>query len=104
MDPRVIEQIEPFTAGLQKLRELQPYRWRYNGLGGTEEGATGVGLLADDARVSLPEAVRHYHARLQRHDDELTAIAVVGWEAVVWMLLNAVRELDRELQALKGGK
>ena len=38
--------------------------WEYNGKGGTTEGMKGLGVIADEAMLVLPDTVDTYQAKL----------------------------------------
>jgi len=56
-DARTKENLRPFTAGLDVLRQLLLQTWEYNGLGDTPSGETASGVVAQEIQGFLPDAV-----------------------------------------------
>lgn len=92
-DVRLKDLGEPFTAGLDTIARIEPLHYRFkpgNALGAPSD-AIHVGVSAQALQAALPEAV------VQRSDGYLG----VSQEPVVWALVNAVKELQAENEALK---
>ena len=94
-DIRMKRNIEPYRDGLERLRKLHPIRWEYNGLGGAPEGVRGVGLAAQEIASDFPEFVRNWRGKLNPTDKEDTDLLGVNTGDLIYMLLNAVQDLDR---------
>ncbi len=92
-DARLKDLGAPFTAGLATIAKIEPLHYRFkpgNALH-IPSDAVHVGVSAQALQAALPEAVT------QRSDGYLG----VSQEPVVWALVNAVKELQAENEALK---
>ncbi|UCE18186.1 MAG: tail fiber domain-containing protein [Gemmatimonadota bacterium] len=82
-----------FKDGIEKVLKLQPIRYQYkeeNQLGAPSEQEY-IGLVAQDVQEVIPEAVREAdHGFL-----------VVDNDPILWTMLNAIKELKAENEALK---
>ena len=99
-DRRIKKNIADNTVGLEIIRELRVRNFEYR----TPEEITEVpshaainkegvqiGLIAQEAQEVLPEIVKQ----------ESTGVYSVDPENLTWYLINAVKELDAEVQALR---
>jgi hypothetical protein len=109
-DARLKETVEPYRAGLRELTRLEPIAYRYNGAGGTaRDGRTYYGLDAELTREIMPELVGAGRwqpiADPSRSDDEEADepmdYLTVDPSALVFALVNAVKELAGQVAALK---
>ncbi len=57
-DRRMKKDIAPFTDGLNVLKQINPIKYRYNGLYGTPLDEEGVGVIAQDVETLLPRSVK----------------------------------------------
>jgi hypothetical protein len=92
-DARLKDLGAPFTAGLDTIAKIEPLHYRFklgNALGAPSD-AVHVGVSAQALQAALPEAV------VQRSDGYLG----VSQEPVLWALVNAVKELQAENEALR---
>jgi hypothetical protein len=92
-DARLKDLGTAFTAGLDTIAKIQPLHYRFK-LGNAlhiPSDTIQVGVSAQALQAALPEAVT------QRADGYLG----VSQEPVVWALVNAVKELQAENEALK---
>ncbi|MGH9872341.1 MAG: tail fiber domain-containing protein [Pyrinomonadaceae bacterium] len=83
-----------FNSGLQAVMQLQPIRYEYkrdNALGIKSEGEH-VGFGAQALQKVIPEAVtRNANGYLQVNNDP-----------VIWTMLNAIQEQQKQIEQLKG--
>ena len=93
-DSRLKTDIEPFTDGLSVLNQLNPVTYAYNGLGGTTEGMTGIGFVAQDALPVIPYIVGTYSALLNPTDTAPTTLYNVNNGPLTYVLVNAVKNLE----------
>src|SRR6516165_2424083 len=93
-DQRVKKDVEPYTRGLEAVRKLEPIRYRYNGLTGILDTETVYhGLAAEDAREVMPEMVSTLLQKLREDDEDEVEVLHVNSTALVFALVNAVKEL-----------
>ena len=103
-DVRLKDNIVPFTKGLAELNQVNPKTWVYNGKGETTAGTKGLGVIADEIESILPETVDTYKAKLNPSDTSETEIKRFDATEITWLLVNAVKELKAEIDALKAAK
>ncbi len=92
-DKRLKNIKSPFTTGLSAVMKLQPVRYEYktkNALGLPNEGEH-VGFGAQDVQKVIPEAVT---ANSQGY-------LMVNNDPIIWTMLNAIKEQQKEIQELK---
>jgi hypothetical protein len=123
-DARLKTDIYPYSKGLADILRLNPISYRYNGNGGighekvrftdletgltvvtdivdtTLLSKTFVGLIAQDVQPVVPEAVSSHKARLYSDDKFDTELLDVNPHALTFMLINAVKELKTQVDAL----
>jgi hypothetical protein len=101
-DDLVKKDVRPHTDGLAQILALRPIVYRYNGRGGTiADGREHVGLSAQAARSVIPRAVTSSLVRLDPEDPEETDLLALDSSELLYTVLNAVRELSAEIEALK---
>ena len=123
-DARSKTELGEYTQGLAAVKALRPVRYRYNGSSvqyvdpnmvipqGASRSASGVepnmtpdstteyvGLIAQEAEVPMPEIVTRRKARLNGVlvDD----YRVLDGNALIYALVNAVKELAARVEALE---
>ncbi len=82
-----------FSSGLNQIMKINPVRYRYK-----EENAMGirdhdqhVGLVAQDVQKVIPEAV----------SENSKGYLLVNNDPIIWAMLNAIKEQQREIAALR---
>ena len=101
-DIRVKKDVGDFTPGLSALAEVRPVRYKYNGLGGTNDtGQEYVGVIAQELEKVLPFMVSSKPKKLRESDGETTDIKQVDPSAFTYVLINAVHELADQHRELK---
>jgi hypothetical protein len=98
-DIRLKNNVAPYTGGLGQLLQIQVKTWEYNGKGGTQIGAKGLGVIADEALLVIPDSVDTYSAKLGKDDKENTDIKRFDATEITWLLVNSVKELSAQLDA-----
>ena len=91
-DVRLKDNIQLFTKGLTELLQVSVKTWEYNGKGGTTSGRKGLGVIADEAMLVLPDTVDTYRAKLNVEDEQETDIKRFDATEITWLLVNAVKE------------
>jgi hypothetical protein len=100
-DQRLKDNIRDYTKGTAELMQVRVREWEYNGKGGTIEGTKGLGVVADEVMVVLPDTVENYEAKLNADDEEVTAIKKFDATEITWLLVKTVQELKAEFDAYK---
>lgn len=92
-DERLKDVNGDFTRGLKAIEELQPVRYRYkkNNPVGLPSENEYVGLIAQQVETVIPEAVE------EGQDGYLS----VNNDPIIWTMLNAIKELKAENEALR---
>ncbi len=89
-DEAAKERIEPYNAGLKELASLVPRTYKYKPGTLFADGATHIGLLADEVREHLPELVV---------ESEIGTGLSPG--LIIYALLNGVKELAARVEQLE---
>jgi hypothetical protein len=103
-DVRLKDNVTEYTKGLTELLQVNVKSWEYNGKAGTTEGSKGLGVIADEIMQVLPDTVDTYEAKLNAEDEVLTDVKRFDATEITWLLVNAVKELKAEIDALKASK
>jgi len=98
-DARLKEDVRDLEAGLAVLRQLRPVRFRYNGRAATAAGRAGVGVLAQEIETVLPETIQRASVP---DDPALDDLRVFDSSMLIYVLINAVKELAAKVERLEG--
>lgn len=107
-DQRLKKDISVLEDGLDVILQLNPVRYRYNGVAGIKNTDSHVGLFAQDLQKAAPYLVKEF---TYREEDEKGAVKnsanylSVEENAIKYLLVNAVKEqqkmIDTQRQALE---
>lgn len=100
-DKRLKTSIESFSDSLQKLTKLKPVSFEYNGKGGTIEGKTYYGLIAQEVQKVFPYMVGSYRGKLESTDEKEENLLTVDPSALIYVVINAIKELDKRLSKIE---
>ena len=100
-DKRIKENIIPYSKGLQELLNINPVTYDYNGLGGFAKGKGGVGIIAQEIIDILPDSVSSIKGKLNETDEEEIDILNFNGHELIYVLINAIKELKAEIDELK---
>jgi len=100
-DERLKDNIRDYSKGTAELMQVRVREWEYNGKGGTVEGTKGLGVVADEVMVVLPDTVENYEAKLNADDEEVTAIKKFDATEITWLLVKTVQEQQAMITELK---
>ena len=100
-DTRLKDNKQNYTKGLEELLQINVKTWEWNGKAGTTEGTTGIGVIADEIEVLLPNTVDTYKAKLNIDDTEETDVKRFDATEITWLLLNSVKEQQAIIEQLK---
>ncbi|MEK7545874.1 MAG: tail fiber domain-containing protein [Patescibacteria group bacterium] len=100
-DRRLKDDIQDFTDGLDKIRQLRPVSYRLNGKAGTPKGEEGISLIAQEALPIVPYTIHTFDAKLDPGDIEKTELYDFDSSALTFVLINAAKELDLRIDGLE---
>lgn len=100
-DARVKENIEVYSKGLEDILLVNPVTYDYNGKGGMPKSTGYIGVIAQEIKDIFPETITTYKSRLEETDAEDTELYRFEASALVYALINAVKELKAEIELLK---
>ncbi|HEU5235955.1 MAG TPA: tail fiber domain-containing protein [Pyrinomonadaceae bacterium] len=83
-----------YTTGLKALMQLQPLRYEYksNNPLGIKSAGEFVGFGAQSVQKIIPEAVTR----------DSTGYLMIKSDPIIWTMLNAIKEQQKEIEQLKG--
>lgn len=96
-DRRLKKDIAAFTDGLDILTKINPVSFRYNGAGSIpDDGKQYVGIIAQEVQQIAPYTIDTFH-------DDATNTDYLNYNpnAVMYILINAVKEQQVTIDALK---
>jgi hypothetical protein len=91
-DQRIKDNIRDYGKGITELMQIRVKEWEYNGKGGTVQGTKGLGVVADEIMMVLPDTVSTYDAKLNIEDEEVTAIKKFDATEITWLLVKTIQE------------
>lgn len=102
-DERTKKDITQFTDGLQKLKTLRAVNFRYNGRGGTQNNQEQIGLIGQEVEQVFPYMVKRMGNSISPSDeiDFPEDMVVLDSSPLVYILMNAIREMDEKIEQLK---
>lgn len=90
-DRRLKQNVNAFQDGLAVLRQIRPVNFQYNGMGGTpDNGKVYTGVIAQELQTIAPYMVDASQDYLR-----------VDPSAFTYILINAVQEQQKQIDALK---
>ena len=102
-DRRVKKDIIEFVDGLDVLAQLSPIKYKYNGKGGLRDnGKEYIGMVAQDVEAHAPYMVWQEKELMNPDDTEETDIYQFDPSALVYICLNAIKELKQRIEELEG--
>ena len=103
-DIRVKKDVVSYTCGLAEITKLNPVEFAYNGRGGMiEDGRRYVGLIANDVALVMPEMVLRWRPGADADPDDPDDLLGLDASALVYALVNSVKELAAEVAQLRAG-
>lgn len=100
-DARLKKDVRPFEDGLDKLLQINPVHFKYNGLAQTPDNHDQVGILGQEMAQILPYTVSTATAQLQPNEAPINDMLTFDPNALVYVLINAVKELAGKVQSLE---
>lgn len=103
-DIRVKKDVFLYPRGLAEITRLNPVEFAYNGRGGMiEDGRRYVGLIANDVALVMPEMVLPWRPVVGGRLDDPDDLLGLDASALVYALVNSVKELAAEVARLSAG-
>lgn len=100
-DGRLKKDVHPFTDGLKQVMQIEPVFFKYNGKAGivstSEEDQ--VGIIAQDMQRIAPYTVKETDIKVDESNHG--ALQFTKADAIMYMLVNAVKEQQKQIQELK---
>jgi hypothetical protein len=93
-DARMKENVLPYTDGLSTLLKISPVTYHYNQLSGYDSKPEYIGVLAQDIKSIAPYMVGTFKKKGETWYN-------VDNSAMTYMLINAVKEQQRQIEDLK---
>lgn len=100
-DSRIKTETGEYTKGLDAVCALRPVTYRYNGTAGfVDDGKENISIIAQEAAEHFPECVGTFEVLLNADDEEKTELFNWNGHALIFALVNAVKELKAMNEAL----
>jgi hypothetical protein len=101
-DASIKSDVQPYGRGLDAIMALEPVAYRYNEKSPFYNSSDPVryGLVADQVRPHVPEAVGTYSHKFADKEKGVD-LATLDPTHLVYVLINAVKDLKAEVDALK---
>lgn len=101
-DKRIKQNIKDYKMGLEQIMAIRPVEFRYNGKAGTNKGEKAVGVVAQEIEKILPDTVCKTTCILDKENGEVKDLRIFDGNALIYALINAVKELTTRVEALEG--
>jgi hypothetical protein len=99
-DIRLKENVRDYDKGTAELMQVRVREWEHNGKGGLQDGSKGLGVVANEIELVLPNTVHAYEGKLNPEDEETTQIKAVDPTEITWLLVKTVQEQQATIQSL----
>jgi hypothetical protein len=99
-DIRLKDNIRDYEKGTAELMQVRVREWEHNGKGGIQAGSKGLGVIADEIELVLPDSVHTYEGKLNSEDEETTDIKSVNPTEITWLLVKTVQEQQAKIEQL----
>jgi len=84
------------------IQGIHPVWYQYNGKAGfQQDGKDHIGVVAQEMQPVAPYTINEYQAKLNPEDAAPTTLLEFNSHALTFTLINAVQELQHEIQALQ---
>jgi len=94
-DERIKNNVQPFTSGLDIINQINPVSFYYNEKSPFQTGKMQIGIIAQDLEKVAPYMVD------QTATKDFEDLRSVNNQAYIFLLINAVKELQKEVEELK---
>jgi hypothetical protein len=99
-DIRLKDNVRDYEKGTAELMQVRVREWEHNGKGGLQAGSKGLGVVADEIELVLPDTVHTYEGKLNPEDEETTNIKSVNATEITWLMVKTIQEQQATIQAL----
>lgn len=96
-DIRVKTNVQPYIKGLAEILQVNPIEYEYNGKANTPLGFKGISIIAQELQPVFPECISTRKDKLEKTDEVETDILTYDSSALIYALINAVKELSAKL-------
>jgi len=93
-DSRLKQSVQPYNDGLTSLMKINPVRFHYNEKSGYDTKPEYVGVIAQELQVVAPYMVNNFQKNGETYLN-------VDNSAMIYMLINAVKEQQQQIEELK---
>jgi hypothetical protein len=100
-DERLKQDIRPFADGLDVIELINPIWFRYNGKAGTDPRKEWVGVKAQEMQIVAPYTVSSVKMKMDQGDVEESDILTYNSNALTYVQINAIKELNSKLEQLQ---
>jgi hypothetical protein len=100
-DSRIKENVGIYSKGLEHILLVNPVTYDYNGKGEMPKSTGYIGVIAQEIKDVFPETITTYKSKLEETDTENTDLYRFDPSALIYALINAVKELKAEIELLK---
>jgi len=97
-DRRLKQQIKPYKEGLNKIMQINPVRFHYNGESGYDSEPEYVGIIAQDFKKILPSTITVVD---DSRETGLKDKREFDGSELTYTLINAIKELNQKVKALE---
>jgi hypothetical protein len=91
----------PFKDGLEIIKKINPIRFQYNGKASTKKGTENIGVSGNEVKKIAPYMISTRQAKLNPKDKKETDILVYDSSALIYIAVNAIKELSDKVEALE---
>jgi hypothetical protein len=99
-DIRLKDNVRDYDKGTAELMQVRVREWEHNGKGGLQAGSKGLGVVANEIELVLPDTVHTYEGKLNPEDEETTDIKSVNATEITWLLVKTVQEQQAVIEQL----
>ena len=99
-DQRLKDDIHDLDYGLEKVLQVRPVRFSYNGKGGTRAGDENIGIIGQEIEKIFPEMIHRAPAQSEDALDTDDMLLFDG-SGIQFVLINAIKELAAKIEKLE---
>ncbi len=101
-DLQIKEEVNLLQAGIEELRKLAPVSYKYNDfLKHRDPDRKYYGLIAQEVKKAVPELVGSMKVYDRNNASKSKELLTVDHQSLIFLMINAIKELDKEIQNLK---
>ncbi len=98
-DERIKENIVDYASGLAQVKMLRPVNYTFKHESGRDTTKVYTGLIAQDVELHMPEMIKVAPGKVG--DIELDDMRTLDNSALIYALVNSVKELNARLEAVE---